>query len=229
MRKPGDVLPIPVRSIVALHLDGWGREHPHILPIAIGLLFGVLTELAVLHGCLSDLHESPFVSEGSEPPACGPGAGLAPPTADPPQPLDQASSQARSVGAHTAPSGPPVIRARQDGRLTIDDVLAAIRMEESRDGADTRDGDQGRAIGPYQIWHIYWRDARMPDGEYEDCRDEPYARRVVLSVWRRRAPEALAAVDPRPLARVHKGGAGGASDPRTLDYARRIERRLTGL
>ena len=38
-------------------------------------------------------------------------------------------------------------------------ILDAIRFVESSDRDDVPDGDGGKAIGPYQIHEIYWRDA----------------------------------------------------------------------
>jgi len=94
-------------------------------------------------------------------------------------------------------------------------------MEESSGQAAPPDGDDGRAIGPYQIHHDYWIDSSLP-GRYADCRSEPYARRVVLAYFRRYEPAALAAGRLDILARLHNGGPGWAAKPATLDYWRRV-------
>ena len=53
-------------------------------------------------------------------------------------------------------------------------ILDAIRFVESSGRDDVPDGDDGRAIGPFQIHEVYWRDAAAfdPDlgGTYQDCR-----------------------------------------------------------
>ena len=100
-------------------------------------------------------------------------------------------------------------------------LLRAIRQVESGDRATPPDGDGGRAIGRYQIHLAYWQDARVP-GRYQDCRQEAYARRVVLAYWRRRGREALASGDLEVLARIHNGGPRGAASPATAFYWRRI-------
>jgi hypothetical protein len=111
---------------------------------------------------------------------------------------------------------------------SLDEILAAIRSVETggepRGGRDAR-GDGGRALGPYQIHRAYWLDAGVP-GRYEDCRDERYARRVVLAYFERWCPTALARCDAEVLARVHNGGPGGRSKTSTLPYWRRVKVRL---
>jgi hypothetical protein len=44
----------------------------------------------------------------------------------------------------------------------------------------------------------------------------------MLAYWRRYAAAALAAGDLATLARVHNGGPGGARNPATLAYWRRV-------
>jgi len=121
-------------------------------------------------------------------------------------------------------SGPPADLPR---------LLRAIRQVESGGRATPPDGDGGEAIGQYQIHFAYWQDARVP-GRYQHCRQEPYARRVVLAYWRRYAPavaaraamagkpEALASGDLEVLARTHNGGPRGAASPATVGYWHRI-------
>lgn len=111
-------------------------------------------------------------------------------------------------------------------------VLDAIRWVESRDRPDAEvpDGDDGLAIGPYQIHEVYWRDAAAfdPDlgGTYQDCRRRGYAERVVDAYMRRHAPEAWAAGDGQRIARVHNGGPRGHEKIATVGYWRRVRSRL---
>ena len=84
------------------------------------------------------------------------------------------------------------------------EILNAIRWVESGDRPDARvpDGDDGLAIGPYQVHRVYWRDAVDFDptlaGDYQDCRRGSYAERVIQAYMRRHAPDAWAAQGRRP-------------------------------
>ena len=89
-------------------------------------------------------------------------------------------------------------------------LLHAIRLVESGDRPNPPDGDGGRAIGPYQIWRVYWRDSGVP-GDYQQCRDRAYAERVILAYWRRWCPAALASGDWRTLANTFHLGRTAAT------------------
>lgn len=113
-------------------------------------------------------------------------------------------------------------------RYSLDEILDAIRITESGGHGDGRHatGDGGRAIGPYQIHRSHWLDARLA-GQFENCRDPNYARRVVIAYWKRWCPEALERRDAHVLARVHNGGPSGATKAGTMGYWGRVERALT--
>ncbi len=112
-----------------------------------------------------------------------------------------------------------------------DAILAAIRFVESSDRPNPPDGDGGRAIGPYQIHNVYWRDAIEHDptlgGTYQDCRDRGYAERVIDAYMRRWAAEAWRDGDAETVARVHNGGPTGAQKTATDGYWERVLARLT--
>ena len=102
-------------------------------------------------------------------------------------------------------------------------LLHAIRLVESGDRLNPPDGDGGRAIGPYQIWRVYWRDSGVP-GDYQQCRDRAYAERVILAYWRCWCPKALAAGDWRTLANVHHLGGPAHNRGETDEaYLRRVK------
>jgi len=111
------------------------------------------------------------------------------------------------------------------------EILAAIRFVESSDCPDPPDGDDGRAIGPYQIHRPYWLDALLDEpeigGNYRDCRDRTYAERIVAAYMRRYVPAAWASGDAQVIARVHNGGPNGPDLPTTLAYWQKVRRRLT--
>ncbi|MBL8749483.1 MAG: hypothetical protein JNK78_10015 [Planctomycetes bacterium] len=110
------------------------------------------------------------------------------------------------------------------------DILDAIRFVESSGRERPPDGDGGKAIGPYQIWQIYWQDAIAAEpsigGSYEDCRDRDYAERVVAAYMRRWVPEAWNAGDAEVIARVHNGGPRGFENPKTDRYWDKVRSRL---
>jgi hypothetical protein len=141
----------------------------------------------------------------------------------------QSVSGPRSLWRPDVPvvSGAAVPPAVPAARPDFACLLAAIRQVESGGRANPPDGDRGRAIGPYQIHRVYWIDARLA-GRYEDCRREPYARRVVLAWWRRHEPAALAAGDLETLARAHSGGPDWRAKPATAAYWGRVEAAMKG-
>lgn len=106
------------------------------------------------------------------------------------------------------------------------ELLAAIRQVESG-GDDRAVGDNGRAIGPYQIWEIYWKDAVQYDktlgGSYKDCYDPDYAKRVVIAYLSRYAPKNATAED---LARIHNGGPSGHKKSKTKKYWIKVQKEI---
>lgn len=109
-------------------------------------------------------------------------------------------------------------------------ILDAIRFVESSDRDDVPDGDQGKAIGPYQIHEVYWRDAAAADptlgGGYQDCRRRAYAERTVAAYMQHYVPDAWADGDAEIIARVHNGGPTGFGTAATQPYWRRVEAAL---
>ena len=90
------------------------------------------------------------------------------------------------------------------------DVLAAIRVVESNNNPNAV-GDNGKAIGVYQIWKVYWQDATEFSnigGVYLDCYKCDYADRVVRAYMDRYATEKRLGrpVTQRDIAVMHNGG-----------------------
>ena len=111
-------------------------------------------------------------------------------------------------------------------------LLDAIRWVESSDRDDVQDGDNGRAIGPYQIHYVYWLDASSfePElgGDYQRCRNRSYAERVIDAYMRRYAADAWAIGDGETIAKVHNGGPKGHEKLTTERYWQRVRERLPG-
>lgn len=99
-------------------------------------------------------------------------------------------------------------------------LLDAIRAVETGGHPDPSNavGDKGKAIGPYQIHRVYWQDAVEYDpsigGVYEDCRNEQYARLIVIAYLSRYAPNWNA----ETIARIHNGGPKGHTKKATVKY-----------
>ena len=105
-------------------------------------------------------------------------------------------------------------------------LLAAIRQVESH-GNDKAVGDGGKAIGPYQVWRVYWQDAVEFDktlgGSYQDCYDPAYAARVVRAYMARYAPKGAS---DEQLARIHNGGPKGHQKEATVAYWAKVQKEL---
>ena len=109
-----------------------------------------------------------------------------------------------------------------------DALLDAIeQVESSGRGVNTPDGDGGKAIGPFQIWKSYWKDAveydkSLASGSYQDCRKPEYARRVVRAYLTRYGRGKT----NEEMARIHNGGPRGHKKHSTLEYWERVKREI---
>jgi len=109
-------------------------------------------------------------------------------------------------------------------------VLQAIRIVESNN-TPSAVGDGGNAIGVYQIWESYWKDATEFSnlgGKYRDCFVPEYADRVVRCYMKRYAtPRRLGReVTMQDIARIHNGGPNGYKKQATIKYWEKVEKIL---
>jgi hypothetical protein len=112
----------------------------------------------------------------------------------------------------------------------IIDVLSAIRIVESNNNPNAV-GDSGNAIGIYQIWSGYHKDAlEVSDigGNYSHCFNPDYADRVVRAYMLRYATERRIgrAVTQQDIARIHNGGPNGWRKTATLKYWEKVKKEL---
>ena len=111
-------------------------------------------------------------------------------------------------------------------QVSMERFLEAIRQVESH-GNDKAVGDNGKAIGPYQIWRVYWQDAVEFDktlgGSYQDCYNPQYAARVVRAYMARYAPKGASL---EVMARIHNGGPKGHQKAATAAYWAKVQREL---
>jgi len=114
-------------------------------------------------------------------------------------------------------------------REEIRPLLNALAVVESNNN-DAAVGDNGRAIGRYQIWEIYWHDAvefcPSLKGEYKDVTQKEYAERVITAYLLRYAKDSVENKDYEKLARIHNGGPKGYKKKATLKYWDRVEEKL---
>ena len=83
-----------------------------------------------------------------------------------------------------------------------------------------KDGDNGKAIGPLQIWYVYWKDSGIKYGKYQDCRNLAHAKQVVKLYMMKYARKAVEKGDLKTMARIHNGGPKGHLKKATLKYAK---------
>ncbi len=99
------------------------------------------------------------------------------------------------------------------------------QVEASGRKANVKPGDNGLAIGPFQIHYKYWVDAVAYDktigGTYQDCNGYDYSVKVVTAYLNRYGRKLIQAGDWEALARMHNGGPQGHKSKLTLEYLRK--------
>ena len=90
-------------------------------------------------------------------------------------------------------------------------LLDAIRQVETGGEADPANavGDDGKALGPYQIWRAFWFDCVMPGG-YNRVKEMEYAERCIIRYWKRYCPGPLGSGAEETLMAVFHYGPQGA-------------------
>jgi hypothetical protein len=113
---------------------------------------------------------------------------------------------------------------------TWDSFLNAIQKVETGSQKDPNNavGDNGKALGAYQIWYSYWLDAVEHHPElkacgYEAVRDPAYARAIVMAYMARYAPKDATWEN---LARIHNGGPKGYRKAATAKYWTKVQTAL---
>jgi hypothetical protein len=103
--------------------------------------------------------------------------------------------------------------------------LHALNMVEASGREGKIVGDNGKALGPFQIHRSYWQDSKVP-GSYGMVTNRAYAAKVVTAYLNRYAKSAVLSNDFEKLARVHNGGPAGASNSATKGYWLRVKKYL---
>ncbi len=100
-------------------------------------------------------------------------------------------------------------------------LLDAIAHVESNNNPDAV-GDNGRALGAYQIHRRYWQDGTRILGvewKYREARD-PHKARQIVRAYLRHYGKGKGLLD---MARIHNGGPNGHKKKATLVYSRKVE------
>ena len=111
-------------------------------------------------------------------------------------------------------------------------VLEAIRIVESNNNPNAV-GDNGNAIGIYQIWKSYWKDATEFSGiggSYKDCYKPQYADKIVRAYMKRYATKKRLGREPtmEDIARIHNGGPNGYKKSATDKYWKKVKSHIGG-
>jgi hypothetical protein len=119
-------------------------------------------------------------------------------------------------------------QAPQVTQVTHEAFLEALWEVEASGSLTPPDGDDGKAIGPYQIHLAYWQDAvaKVGSGVYQDCRDKMYAEKIISAYMGRYCPQAWEEGDWATIARTHNGGPRGPLKTSTKKYWKKVKAQL---
>lgn len=119
------------------------------------------------------------------------------------------------------------IQTLDDLRYIYRDFLDALSYVESNHN-DKAVGDNGNALGRYQIWKTYWKDAiefaPVIGGTYKDVHCKVYAERIVIAYLIRY--KAKHNWELKNMARIHNGGPNGNNIKATEKYWDKVRKVL---
>lgn len=104
--------------------------------------------------------------------------------------------------------------------------IKAIHQVETSGRVGPIKGDGGKALGPLQIHFAYWKDSGVK-GNYSQCADLEYSKRVMRAYLNRYAPKAVHNNDFQTLSRIHNGGPMGYKNKSTIQYWNKVKKSLT--
>eukprot|EP01084_Bolivina_argentea_P174911 302944_1 len=116
---------------------------------------------------------------------------------------------------------------------TKDNFYHALHLQESGGKLDAPTGDNGKALGPYQIWKVYFDDSRI-NGKYEDVVEtmagaksvvDGYMKRYAKNEW----SNCMTIDDVKKCARIHNGGPRGHKKSATQKYWTQYKSHLSHL
>eukprot|EP01138_Halocafeteria_seosinensis_P007939 gb/GECG01008111.1/.p1 GENE.gb/GECG01008111.1/~~gb/GECG01008111.1/.p1 ORF type:complete len:172 (+),score=14.22 gb/GECG01008111.1/:1-516(+) len=127
-----------------------------------------------------------------------------------------------------------VVAAAGASKMPVTEELLNAMIQVESGGDENAIGDNGKAIGPLQIWEVYWRDAVEHSGiggSYEDCKgpgSTAYSKRIVRAYMARYATESRLGRPPtaEDIARIHNGGPNGHTHSATAGYWEKVKARM---
>lgn len=109
-------------------------------------------------------------------------------------------------------------------------LLKALHKVETGGKLGAIKGDDGAALGPFQIHKAYWKDATEFDkkigGSYSDCADYNYSVKIVNAYMSRYAKKYISNGNFEAIARIHNGGPNGHNISATLGYWQKVKKHL---
>lgn len=108
------------------------------------------------------------------------------------------------------------------GASIPDSFFQALHKVETGGRSGPILGDNGEALGPFQIHYVYWKDSGV-QGSYRQCADYDYSRIVVTAYLYKYAKDAIVTHNYEKMARIHNGGPQGHTKASTLRYWRRVQ------
>jgi len=106
------------------------------------------------------------------------------------------------------------------------EFLRALHQVEASGRFGPIVGDNGQALGPFQIHRAYWQASGVA-GTYEQCADYDYSVKVVTGYLTRYGSSFMRARAYEPLARIHNGGPRGHKKKSTKKYWLKVKKYLT--
>jgi hypothetical protein len=114
-------------------------------------------------------------------------------------------------------------------KYTKEQFYHALLQVESSGNLNPPDGDNGKAIGPFQIWEVYWKDSGISNA-YQDVRKIDIAKKCVEGYMSRYAKthwsNSMSISDIEICARIHNGGPNGYKNSNTLGYWNKFKSHL---
>ena len=118
-------------------------------------------------------------------------------------------------------------KEKDDINSNLENFIKAIHQVESGGKLGAIVGDNGRALGPFQIHKRYWADvAPQIGGRYQDVTDFNYAKKVMIAYFLKYAKDALHNKDWEKLAKIHNGGPKGYKKASTEKYWQKVKAKL---
>ncbi len=122
-------------------------------------------------------------------------------------------------------SSPPNLLTSETPAHTFEDLLDAIEWVESKGDANAI-GDNGNAVGSFQIWKIYVDDCNRILGRKQFTYHDRFSRERSREMVRVYLPYYCPEGNFEKMAKVHNGGPTGHLKPSTAAYWLKVKARM---